>query len=173
MVGDAQASKLYGQLKLTPGVGGVLIPGSILENFNETLARTMGTSTAVIVLFAAIIAFGMVYNGARTSPPERGRELATLRVLGFTKREISVMLLGEQAILTLLAVPAGYLLGFGLCYLLTTSIDTEMIRLPLVISGKTYALTFLIIVCAAILSGLLVTWRLRRLDLIEVLKTRE
>lgn len=173
MVDDAQASKLYGQLKLTPGVGGVLIPGSILENFNETLARTMGTSTAVIVFFASIIAFGMVYNGARISLSERGRELASLRVLGFTKREISVMLLGEQAILTLLAVPTGYLLGFGLCYLLTTSIDTEMIRLPLVISGKTYALTFMIIICAAILSGLLVTWRLRRLDLIEVLKTRE
>ena len=173
MVDDAQASKLYGKLKSTPGVGGVLIPTSILDNFNETLARTMGTSTAVIVLFASIIAFGMVYNGARISLSERGRELASLRVLGFTKREIGVMLLGEQAILTLLAIPTGYGLGFGLCYLMTRAVDTELIRLPLVISGKTYALTFLIIVCAAILSGLLVTWRLRRLDLIEVLKTRE
>ncbi|QQS49491.1 MAG: FtsX-like permease family protein [Acidobacteriota bacterium] len=173
MVDDAGAATLYGKLKRTPAVGGVLIPNSVLENFNETLARTMGTSTFVIILFASIIAFGMVYNGARISLSERGRELASLRVLGFTKREIGVMLLGEQAILTLLAIPAGYGLGFWLCYLLIKGVDSELIRMPLVISGKTYALTFLIIVCAAILSGLLVAWRLRRLDLIEVLKTRE
>ncbi|MGE0103069.1 MAG: ABC transporter permease [Blastocatellales bacterium] len=173
MVDEAGAEQLYGRLKRTPGVGGVLIPTSILDNFNETLARTMGTSTMVIVLFAAVIAFGMVYNGARISLSERGRELASLRVLGFTQREIGVMLLGEQAILTLLAIPTGYAIGAGLCYLLTIAVDTELIRLPLVISGKTYALTFLVILCAAVLSGLLVGRRLRRLDLIEVLKTRE
>jgi putative ABC transport system permease protein len=149
------------------------VPEGALANFNETIARTMGTSTAIIILFACIIAFGMIYNGARIALSERGRELASLRVLGFTKREIGVMLLGEQAILTAVAVPLGYALGFGLCFLIVSVAHTELIRLPLTLSGKTFALAFVVTVCAAFLSGLLVSWRLRRLDLIEVLKTRE
>jgi putative ABC transport system permease protein len=167
------APTLYARLKRTPAVAGVTVPEGALANFNETIARTMGTSTAIIILFACVIAFGMIYNGARIALSERGRELASLRVLGFTKREIGVMLLGEQAILTAVAVPVGYALGFGLCFLIVSVAHTELIRLPLVLSGKTFALAFVVTACAAFLSGLLVSWRLRRLDLIEVLKTRE
>jgi putative ABC transport system permease protein len=173
LVDPQVAPTLYARLKQTPAVAGVTVPESALANFNETIARTMGTSTSIIILFACVIAFGMIYNGARIALSERGRELASLRVLGFTKREIGMMLLGEQAILTAIAVPLGYALGFGLCFLIVSVAHTELIRLPLVLSGRTYALAFVIIVCAASLSGLLVGWRLRRLDLIEVLKTRE
>jgi putative ABC transport system permease protein len=133
----------------------------------------MGTSTGILIFFACVIAFGVVYNGARIALSERGRELASLRVLGFTQREIAVMLLGEQAILTLLAVPLGWVLGYGLSWLITIAIDTELMRLPLVLSPQTYFRAFVIVLAAAALSGLLVRWRLRRLDLIEVLKTRE
>lgn len=164
---------LYSRLKRTPGVGGVIIPATILQNFNETLARTMWTTTSVIIIFASIITLGIVYNGARIALSERGRELASLRVLGFTKREIGVMLLGEQAILTALAIPVGYMIGYVLCFLITKAVDNEMMRLPLVITRKTPALAFGVTACAAILSGLLVQWRLRRLNLVEVLKTRE
>jgi putative ABC transport system permease protein len=173
LVDPQVAPTLYTQLKQTPAVTGVTVPESALANFNETLARTMGTSTSIIILFGCVIAFGMIYNGARIALSERGRELASLRVLGFTKREIGMMLLGEQAILTAIAIPLGYALGFGICFLIVNVADTELIRLPLVLSGRTYALSFVVIVCAASLSGLLVGWRLRRLDLIEVLKTRE
>ncbi len=165
--------KLYSLLKETPAVSGVGIPSAALQTFNETLARTMGTSTGVLIFFACIIAFGVIYNGARIALSERGRELASLRVLGFTKREIAVMLLGEQAILTLLAVPLGWGLGYGLSWLITIAIDTELMRLPLVLSQQTYLRAFVIVTAAALLSGLLVQWRLRNLDLIEVLKTRE
>jgi len=171
---DAQAlPKLYALLKETPAVSGVGIPAAALETFNATLARTMGTSTGILIFFACVIAFGVVYNGARIALSERGRELASLRVLGFTQREIAVMLLGEQAILTLLAVPLGWALGYGLSWLITIAIDTELMRLPLVLSQQTYFRAFVIVLAAAALSGLLVRWRLRRLNLIEVLKTRE
>jgi putative ABC transport system permease protein len=115
----------------------------------------------------------MVYNGARIALSERGHELASLRVLGFTRAEIGFMLLGEQAILTLIAIPVGFAMGYGIAGLLTVIVDTELIRFPLLISRKTYLVAFLVIAASAFLSGCLVRWRLRNLDLIAVLKTRE
>ncbi|MBL8206601.1 MAG: ABC transporter permease [Blastocatellia bacterium] len=171
---DPNASQeLYTKIKSTPTVSGVWIPSVWLASFNETIARTMGTSTSVIIFFACVIAFGMVYNGARIALSERGRELASLRVLGFSLNEITVMLLGEQAMLTAMAIPMGYAIGFALCFWITRAVDTELMRLPLVLSNKTFVLAFLIVCSAALLSGLLIRWRLRNLDLIEVLKTRE
>lgn len=115
----------------------------------------------------------MVYNGARIALSERGHELASLRVLGFTRGEIGFMLLGEQAILTLIAIPLGLALGYGIAGLITIAIDTEIVRFPLVVSARTYALSILVIASSAFLSGYLVRWRLRHLDLVAVLKTRE
>jgi putative ABC transport system permease protein len=173
MVDENALPELYATLKKTPAVRSVVVPGALLANFNKTIARTMETNTAVLIFFACAIAFGVVYNSARIALSERGRELASLRVLGFTEREVAMMLLGEQALLAALAIPLGCALGWGLSWLITWAIDTELMRLPLVISGRTYARASIIVVAAAFLSGLLVIRRLRRLDLIEVLKTRE
>jgi putative ABC transport system permease protein len=173
MVDKNYSNQLYTTLKNTPAVSCVRVPEAALNSFNDTMAKTIKVSTIIMIVFAYIIAFGMVYNGARIALSERGRELASLRVLGFTQGEISVMLLGEQAVLTLMAAPLGWVLGYGLCALITWAIDTEIMRLPLVISAGTYLKAFLIIASAAFFSGLLVRWRLRRLDLIAALKTRE
>ncbi len=173
MVDPSKQAALYSTLKAMPAVSGVNVPAASLSSFNATLARTVGAMTSLLILFSSVIAFGMVYNGARISLSERGRELASLRVLGFTQREVGVMLLGEQAILTIIAIPFGCLMGYILSALITTAIDTEMLRLPLVVSAKTYVLAMIAITVAALLSALLVAWRLRRLDLIAVLKTRE
>jgi putative ABC transport system permease protein len=173
MVDENALPSLYATLKKTPAVRSVTVPGALLANFDKTIARTIGTSTVILIFFACVIAFGVVYNGARIALSERGRELASLRVLGFTEREVAVMLLGEQALLVALAIPLGCALGWGISWLITWAIDTELMRLPLVISGRTYARASIIIVIAAFLSGLLVIRRLRSLDLIEVLKTRE
>jgi putative ABC transport system permease protein len=166
-------SRLYSQLKRTPGVAGVGLPQAALDSFNETMAKTIGTSTAFLIGFACVIAFGVVYNGARIALAERGRELASLRVLGFTQAEIGKMLLGEQSVLTIVAIPIGYAVGFLTCYMITKVIDTEIVRLPMVLSAKTFFYSALIVVVAAVVSGLLVAWRIRRMDLISVLKTRE
>jgi putative ABC transport system permease protein len=173
MVDSKDFPNLYTRLKHTPAVSGVIIPSTILANFNETFARTMWVMTGIIIIFASVIALGVVYNGARIALSERGRELASLRVLGFTKAEIAVMLLGEQAILTAIAIPVGCLIGYLLCFFITEAVGNEMMRLPLVITRKTPALALSVTACAALFSGLLVAWRLRRLNLVEVLKTRE
>jgi putative ABC transport system permease protein len=173
MVDSLRIPELYAQLKQTPAVSAVSIPEVALASFNQTIARTMNVSTAILIGFAVIIAFGMVYNGARIALSERGHELASLRVLGFTRGEIGFMLLGEQAILTSIAIPVGFALGYGIAGLITVAIDTELIRFPLFISARSYVVAFLVIAASAFLSGFLVRWRLRRLDLVAVLKTRE
>jgi len=173
MVDSPDIPALYAQLKQTPAVSAVSIPSVALANFKETIAKTINVSTAFLIGFAVIIAFGMVYNGARIALSERGHELASLRVLGFTRGEIGFILLGEQALLTLIAIPAGLALGYGIAGLITIAIDTELIRFPLVVSSRTYALAFLVVAASAFLSGYLVQWRLRHLDLVAVLKTRE
>lgn len=166
-------TSLYRLLKQQPVISGISIKEASLESFKETIAKSMAISTMVIVIFASIIAFGMVYNEARIALSERGRELASLRVLGFTQSEIAYLLLGEQAILTLLSIPPGFVIGYGTCILISSVLDTELFRFPLILSDKTYAFAFIVVVIAALLSGLLVWRRLKNLDLIAVLKTRE
>ena len=172
-VDKPQIDALFTRLKLMPMVAGVGLPGAMLASFNETFGTTIWIFTLTLVAFASVIVFGVVYNSARISLSERGREFASLRVLGFTQHEISSILLGEQGILTIAAVPIGYLFGVILCLLMNNLVDTEMLRLPLVFSARTFVVALLVTVGAAIVSGGFVIWRLRGLDLIEVLKTRE
>ena len=170
---NRKQAELYSTLKRTPGVSGVGLPKAALASFNETVARTIGTSTAFMIGFACVIAFGIVYNSSRIALAERGRELASLRVLGFTEREIGKMLIGEQALLTVIAVPIGFLIGAATSYLITRVIDAEIVRLPLVFTPTTFFYSAVIVGAAALLSALLVSGRLRKMDLIAVLKTRE
>ncbi|MGH7964180.1 MAG: ABC transporter permease, partial [Candidatus Binatia bacterium] len=167
------ASRLYALLKRTPVVNGIGIRKAMVRSFEDILARSLKVTTIVNMVFACVIAIGVVYNSARIALSERGHELASLRVLGFTGREVAFILLGEQAILTAAAVPVGFVIGSGLCALLSNRLSAELYRLPLVISGKTYLFAFLVVAVAAVLSGLLVARRIQHLDLIAVLKTRE
>ena len=167
------AADLYAELKHLPAVGGVAIRGVALQSFEATLARSMGIFTTVLIGFACVIAIAMVYNAMRVALSERGRELASLRVLGFTRREVAVMLLGEQGLLTLLAIPIGSVLGYQICAAVARQYQWELFRLPLVVSSQTYAFALLIVVTAAVASGLVVRRRLDQLDLVAVLKARE
>jgi putative ABC transport system permease protein len=126
-----------------------------------------------LVVLAGILAIGVIYNGARIALSERGRELASLRVLGFTRREVAVLLLGEQGAITLLAIPLGWVIGVGMGQAVLTVFESERYRIPLVISLQTYLFSAAVTLVAALMAGLVVRRRIHRLDLIEVLKTRE
>ena len=129
--------------------------------------------TSVATIFAVVIAVGVVYNSARIALTERSRELASLRVLGYTRGEISYILLGELALLTLAALPLGLWFGRALCGYIALAVEADMYRVPLVLEPSTYAFAALVVLVAAAVSGLLVRRRLDQLDLIEVLKTKE
>ena len=172
-VDTARIDTLYRVLKATPAVGSVTLKGAALQSFKDTFAQNIIVLVLFNVLFASIIAFGVVYSAARVSLSERSHELASLRVMGFTRAEISSILLGELAVVTLIALPIGLVLGYALAALVAFVFSTELYHLPLVVTPRTYTLSALAIVGAAILSGLAVRRKLDRLNLVEVLKTRE
>lgn len=163
--------KLYDVLKHMPAVAGVTLRGPTVTSFDETLARSHGMITTYIVGFAVLIAFGVVYNTARIALSERARELASLRVLGFTRAETSSILLDEQAVLALAALPLGFVWGYGGAALLVLAFDTELYRLPFVLHLGTYTYAVIVILIAAVVSALIVRRRVDRLDLVAVLKT--
>ena len=173
LVDRGQVETLYRRLKETPRVGGVLLKRAAVESFQETFQSLVAQMQAIYVVFAAVIAFGVVYNTARISLSERSRELATLRVIGFTRAEVSYILLGELALVTLVAVPAGLALGYVFAGLLVAAMNSEMFRIPLIIAPRTYAFAAVVIVVATAVSAMVVRHRLDHLDLVEVLKTRE
>jgi len=171
---DARAAPaIYGELKRMPAVAGATTRMAAIQGFEETLAKSLGVFTTVLVTFAAVIAAAMVYNAARIALSERGRELASLRVLGFTRGEVALLLLGEQALLTVAAIPLGFWIGYRLCAALAAAYQWELFRMPLVVSERTFAFALLVVAAAAAASSLAVRRRLDRFDLVEVLKTRE
>jgi putative ABC transport system permease protein len=161
------------RLKQLPIIANAAYREATLESFRETMAKNLTIWTRVIVLFACIIAFGVVFNAARIALSERGRDLATLRVLGFSRPEVGILLLGEQAVLTAAGIPLGLLLGRLVAGWLVHLFDTEEYRLVETVSVTTYAFAFLVVMVATLLSFAAVWRRIARLDLVEVLKTRE
>jgi len=172
-VDPAAAAALYARLKNMPAVAGVGLKRTAIESFDKTLADTFYVMIFFNLLFSSVIAGGVVYNAARVSLSERSRELASLRVLGFTRGEISFILLGELAVVTLCAIPIGMALGYVFAAALVAAFNTELYRFPLVVTSRTYAFAATSVLVAATLSGMAVRRRLDHLDLVGVLKTRE
>ena len=170
LIDQDQEADLASDLKVTPAVAGAGFKRAVLQSFRDVMAANMNVSIVINLVFAGIIAFGVVYNAARVSLSERSRELASLRVLGFTRAEISLILMGELALLTLAALPIGALLGYALAVALSGLFDSEVYRFPLYVSRQAIALAFLGIIAAAVFSGLVVRRRLDHLDLVAVLK---
>ena len=164
---------LYDRLKDTPLVAGVALKRAAMAAFDKQMDQMMGVFIFFNILFASIIVVGVIYNAARIALSERSHELASMRVLGFTRSEISSILLGELAVITLLAMPLGLLFGYGLASMMVMGFDTELYRFPLVISPRSYAVSALVVLLASALCSLLVRRRLDHLDLVEVLKTKE
>jgi putative ABC transport system permease protein len=169
----AASQRIFDELEDMPRVAGTSVRRRMLESFYETMARQMLTFAFFNTLLAATIAIGVVYNTARIAVSERSRELASLRVLGYTRGEISFILLGELAVIILAAIPLGLLIGWGLATWMATSLQTDLFRIPLVLSARTCAFAALVVLVSAVLSSLLVRRRLDHLDLVEALKTRE
>jgi putative ABC transport system permease protein len=172
-VDDAGRAALFRELKNLPRITSVTVKDAAVQTFHETMAKTITIFISFFIVFSCALAFGVTYNAARISLSERGRELATLRVLGFTRAEISYILLGEVALLTFVALPLGCLAGYGLASLIVNAFETELYRVPMVVLASTFGWALTIGVAATAVSALLVRRRVDRLDLIAVLKTRE
>ncbi|SFM50721.1 ABC transporter permease [Marinobacter zhejiangensis] len=172
-IDPAEQDPVYERLRLMPGVLAVNIRETMLDSFYDTLAKTFLTFTFFNSLLGAVIAFGVIYNTVRISLAEKGRELASMRVLGYTSREVGHILLGELVVILMLGIPVGWLLGQGMAAALVLSLQTELYRVPLTMTTQTLALSAAVVLVSAIASGAIAWRRLVRLDLVAVLKTRE
>ncbi|MBI5500724.1 MAG: FtsX-like permease family protein [Deltaproteobacteria bacterium] len=172
-VDPAAEQALHRRLKDAPLVAGVLLQRVAVASFEATNAQYLLFFTGILVLFAAVIAVGVVYNSARVTLAERERELASLRVLGFTRGEVSAVLLGELAVLVVLALPLGCLFGLGFSALIARNLSSDLFRVPLIVESSTFAFAALVVLGASLLTALAVRRRIDRLDLVEVLKTKE
>ena len=164
---------IYGTLKGMPRVAGTTIREDAIRSFYDTLGESLLIFTFINTLLAGTIAFGVVYNSARIALSERSREMASLRVLGYTRGEISYIMLGEIFALTLAAVPIGFLIGRGLCGYIAAGLKSDLYRVPLILEPDTYAFAAAVVLASTCLSGLAVVRKLGRLDLVAVLKARE
>jgi putative ABC transport system permease protein len=161
------------EVKDTPRAAFVMVKRDQLAAFRETTGKSMGILRKLYFTLAVIVAFGVVYNSARIALSERSRELATLRVVGFSLPEVRGVLVGELAMLVLLALPAGLLFGRGLALLIMASFSTETVRLPIIINHSTYSIAVLVVLIASAASFALVSRMLAKLDLVGVLKARD
>ena len=160
-------------LKAMPVISGVSLVETSRRGIRETIAETMGIITLFNSGFAMLIVFGVVYNNARISLAERGRDLASLRVMGFRHGEISYTLVGELALLTLLAIPPGIYLGFALSRYIVEAFGSDLFTVPFALSWGTIGKAVLVVFAAAAATAALIHHRIGRLDLVAVLKTRE
>ncbi len=168
-----QSEAIFKRLQAMPAVAGTTARIRMLNAFYETLAKQMLTFAFINTILASTIAIGVVYNTVRIAMSERSRELASLRVLGYTRGEVSYILLGEIAILVLVAIPFGLVFGKSLAWIMAQGTQTELFRVPLVLEPSSYAFAALVVVLSTILSALTVARQIKHLDLVEVLKARE
>ena len=166
-------AEFYARLKEQPMVSAVMVRQAAIDSFYETIVEHIMVFISLFSVLACALGFGVTYNSARIALSERGRELATLRVLGLRRGEISYILLGEIGLLIAVALPLGCLLGRGLSEIMAAAFNTELFRVPLMIEPSTYGIAVIIALAATVISAFVVRHRLDHLDLIEVLKTRE
>jgi putative ABC transport system permease protein len=171
-VDSKEVDLLYDAVKETPAIAGVLDNNAARKGFKNLIQANTRIMRIVNSIFGVVIAIGVIYNAALIALAESSRDLATLRVMGFSRQEVATVLVGEVAIITLLAIPIGLPVGYGFCYIATLAIDTETHRFPLVVSRHTFAYATLVILMAALASTLIVRRMLNQLDLVSVLKVK-
>jgi putative ABC transport system permease protein len=173
MIDAEQDAAFYAAAKSAPKTELITVTALSLERFRETLAENMTVMITVYVTLATIIAVGVVYNFSRIALSEQGRELASLRVLGFTNREVAGVLFAELATVVLLAQPIGWLIGYSIALAMVAAFSSDIYRVPLVMGREVFATASLIVLAAALVSAFAIRGRINNLDMIEVLKTRE
>lgn len=170
---EARSRDFFTAVKGSPAIGSLQLQERALLTFRQTMARNINVMMATYLGLAITVALGVIYNSARIQLSESARELASLRVLGFTTAETSRVALIELGVLVALSIPLGWGLGYGFAAVMTKAFDSELFRIPLIVSSATYAKAALVVLGAAFVSAFVIRDRIARFDLVSVLKTRD
>jgi putative ABC transport system permease protein len=173
LVDPGETAALHAAIKALPGLAGEIALTETRRSFQETIDQNISVMAAIYIVIAVLITVGVAYNGARIQLSERARELASLRILGFTRAEVSFVLVGETMLVALIAQPLGWLIGAGIARASISGFDSDLYRIPLVLKPATFATASLVVLAAALGAALVVRRRIDRLDLVAVMKTRE
>lgn len=172
-IDEHRQPEIYRGLMALPTVQAVTSRKAMLASFETMTEQALLAFAGALSLFASAMAAGVVYNAVRISLSERERELATLRVIGLTRAEVSVVLLGELMVLVAMALPLGCLLGYGLAQATAVASSTDLYRIPCIVSAGTYLFAVSTVLVAAVAAAFFVRRRVDRLDLVYVLKVKE
>jgi putative ABC transport system permease protein len=172
-VDKAQSGAIYRTLKKMPSVAGVSLKSNARAALQKQMDTGAGAMRFIMAAIAAVITFGIVYNAARIAYAERARDLASLRVIGFTNAEVAFVLLGELAVVTFVALPVGAVLGYYLSFAIAAGYSTDLYQIPAAFSPESYGTATIAVMAAAIASGWLVKREMDKADLVSALKTRE
>jgi putative ABC transport system permease protein len=172
-IDPSQEDALFARVKETPGLFTISLQHRAYEMFRALLDQNMMTMVWFYVGFAAVIAFGVAYNATRITLSERAHELATLRVLGYHRQEVALILVGEVLLLALFALPFGCAFGYGLSALMIRLFSTDLYQMPFGLARATYGKSALVVLASVAISCAIVAWRIQTLDLVRVLKTRD
>lgn len=170
---DRYTAALHREIKEIPGITGIIEMNENRRSFEETVDRNVTVMNSIYIAIAVLITIGVTYNAARIQLSERARELASLRILGFDRGEVSYILVGEMMLIALMAQPVGWLIGAWIANAMTNAFTSDLYAIPLVLKPDTFALGSLVVLCAAFASAMIVRRRLDRLNLVAVMKTRE
>ena len=169
----SRKDELDARLKELPALAGTIMMAENRRGFEDTISENILIATTIYAILGTLITVGVAYNGARIQLSERARELASLRILGFSRGEVSYILVGETMLLAVLAQPVGWWLGWRFAKFMTDGFESDLYAIPLILEPATYANASLIVLVAAFVSVLLVRRRVREMDLVSVMKTRE
>ena len=170
---SAEREALDARLKDLPALAGTIMMAENRRGFEETISENILIATTIYAILGGLITVGVAYNGARIQLSERARELASLRILGFSRGEVSYILVGETMLLALIAQPIGWWMGWGFAKLMTDSFTSDLYSIPLILEPRTFANASLTVLAAALVSVLIVRRRLDNMNLVSVMKTRE
>jgi len=161
---------IYNRLKSVPMIIGLNITTVLMQIFTDIMAENMLMMMTTYIIFASIISFGVIYNTARIALSERWRELASLRVLGLSRREVAYLLFGELSLMTLLSIPVGIAIGVLLSYGMAESMESELFRIPFYIESSTYGYSILVLLVSTLVSFYLVWKQVDSIDLVSAQK---
>ncbi|HZQ13709.1 MAG TPA: FtsX-like permease family protein [Pseudolabrys sp.] len=165
--------RLLARFKELPVIESVAMKAYTLRSFLEKIADLVLITSGILTIFAVIIAVGIVYNSARIGLYERARELASLRVLGFSRAEVSRIFFSEFMVEVVIAIPVGIALSQAIIDLIAHVHPSESFQIPGVIGARTFIAACAIVIAAAAGSAYVVRRRIDRLDLVAVLKARD
>ena len=173
LVDDNRLDDLHRELKETPNLAGLIMLNDTRQTFRDTIKENIVIQSIIYIAIAAMITIGVTYNSARIQLSERARELASLRILGFTNAEVSFILMGETLLLAIVAQPLGWALGALIAWGMSFAFASDLYTIPVILKNHTYGFASVVALVAAVGSVLVVRRRLDTLDLVSVMKTRE